>query len=191
MLICLFGGAIISQPFWVYLAKRLDKKRSLIISLSTIVFGMFLTVLTFLFRAYIPSQVMFFIALPCIFFCGNGAGAMYSLPFSMYADVVTMEMFKTGKNNAGSYTGFYTFTYNVANSLALLMIGFLLDIIKFDSSQPVQAQSVQNGLGMIIFFGCSIFLSLAILLFSKYSIKRSDVLKAQMILKREEKIDNF
>lgn len=191
VLISLFGGAIISQPLWVYLAKRLDKKRSLIISLSTIVFGIFLTVLTFLFRSYIPTQVMFFIALPCIFFCGVGAGAMYSLPFSMYADVVTMEMFKTGKNNAGSYTGFYTFTYNVANSLALLMIGFLLDIIKFDSSQPVQAQSVQNGLGMIIFFGCSIFLALAILLFSKYSIKRSDVLKAQMILKREEKVDNF
>lgn len=98
----------------------------------------------------------------------------------MYADAVTLEIFKTGQNNAGSYTGYFTFTYNLANSIALLIIGFLLDIIKFDSTQPVQAMSVQNGLGLIVFFGCTIFLSLAIMVFSKFSIKRSDVLKVQM-----------
>lgn len=191
ILITLFGGAIMSQPLWVYLAKRLDKKRSLIISLSTIVFGIFMTVMTFLFRSYIPIETMFYIAMPCMFFCGIGAGAMYSLPFSMYADVVTMEIFKTGKNNAGAYTGFFTFTYNIANSIALLLIGFLLDIIKFDSTQPIQAVSVQNGLGMIVFFGCSIFLSLAILVFSQYSIKRADVLKVQLILNRNGENNNF
>ena len=111
---------------------------------------------------------------------------MYSLPFSMYADVVTLEIIETGNNNAGSYTGFFTFTYNLANSLALLIIGFLLDIIKFDSSSPLQALSVQNGLGMIVFFGCTIFLSLAIMIFSKFSIKRADVLKVQMVLEREK-----
>ena len=112
---------------------------------------------------------------------------MYSLPFSMYADCVTLEIFKTGQNNAGAYTGYFTFTYNLANSVALLIIGFLLDIIKFDSTQPVQALSVQNGLALIVFFGCTIFLSLAIMVFSKFSIKRSDVLKVQMVLDREHK----
>ena len=168
VLIALFGGAIISQPLWVYLSKRMDKKRALIISLSTIVLGVFLTVITFLFREYVPQQTMFYIAIGCLVCCGIGAGAMYSLPFSMYADVVTMEMFKTGENNAGAYTGYFTFTYNLANSVALLIIGFLLDLIKFDSSQPVQAMVVQNGLGTIVFFGCSICLALAIMIFSKY-----------------------
>ena len=120
--------------------------------------------------------------------CGIGAGAMYSLPFSMYADCVTLEIFKTGKNNAGSYTGYFTFTYNLANSVALLIIGFLLDLIKFDSAMPVQAMSVQNGLGLIVFFGCSIFLSLAIMTFSRFSIKRADVLKVQMSLDRGERV---
>ncbi len=185
VLISLFGGAIISQPFWVYLSNRVDKKRALIMSLSTIVFGIFLTVITFLFREYIPNQTLFYIAIPCIIFCGIGAGAMYSLPFSMYADAVTLEIFKTGQNNAGAYTGYFTFTYNLANSIALLIIGFLLDIIKFDSTQPLQAMSVQNGLGAIVFFGCTIFLSLAIMIFSKFSIRRADVLKVQMALDRE------
>ena len=188
VLIALFGGAIVSQPLWVYISKRMDKKRALIISLSTIVFGIFLTVITFLFREFISTQTMFFIALPCLVLCGIGAGAMYSLPFSMYADCVTLEIFKTGQNNAGAYTGYFTFTYNLANSIALLIIGFMLDLIKFDSTMPVQAMSVQNGLGLIVFFGCTIFLSLAIMMFSKFSIKRSDVLKIQMALDMGEKI---
>lgn len=187
VLISLFGGAICSQPLWVYLSRRMDKKRALIISLSTIVVGIFLITITFLFRDFIPTNTMFIIAIPCLIFCGIGAGAMYSLPFSMYADAVTLEMFKTGQNNAGAYTGYFTFTYNLANSVALLAIGFLLDIIKFDSSQPVQALSVQNGLGMIVCFGCSICLSLAIMLFSRFSIKRADVLKVQMIKERDKK----
>lgn len=186
-LIALFGGAIASQPLWIYLSKRMDKKRALNFSLATIVFGVFLTMITFLFRTFISSSTMFYIAVPCLAFCGVGAGAMYSLPFSMYADVVTLEMFKTGQNNAGAYTGYFTFTYNLANSVALLLIGFLLDAIKFDSSQPVQAMSVQNGLGMIVFLGCSVFLALAIMVFSKFSIKRSDVLKVQMVLTRDKK----
>ncbi len=187
VLIALFGGAIASQPLWVYVSKRMDKKRALNFSLSTIVFGVFLTVITFLFRGFVDPSIMFYIAIPCLAFCGVGAGAMYSLPFSMYADVVTLEMFKTGQNNAGAYTGYFTFTYNLANSVALLLIGFLLDFIKFDSSQPVQAMSVQNGLGIIVFFGCSIFLALAITFFSKFSIKRADVLKVQMMLSRDKK----
>ena len=180
VLIALFGGAICAQPLWVYLSNRIDKKRSLIIALSIIVFGIFLTVITFLFREYIPNEYMFIIAIFCLIFCGIGAGAMYCLPFSMYADCVTLEMYQTGQNNAGAYTGYFTFSYNLANSIALLIIGFLLDIIKFDSSMPVQAMSVQNGLGLIVFFGCTIFLSLAILVFSRFSVKRADVLKVQL-----------
>ena len=175
VLIAMFGGAILSQPLWVYLSRRIDKKRSLIMSLSIIVFGVFIIAVTFLFRSFISTTTMFYLAVPCMLFCGVGAGAMYSLPFSMYADVVTLEIFKTGENNAGSYTGYFTFTYNLANSIALLIIGFLLDFIKFDSSQPLQALSVQNGLGMIVFLGCSIFMTLAIMAFANYSIKRSQV----------------
>lgn len=186
LLIALFGGAIASQPLWLHVSKRLDKKQALIISLSIIVLGIALTFLTFLFRSYATPDVMFFYVLPCIIFCGLGAGAMYSLPMSMYADVVTLEMYKTGKNNAGAYSGFFTFTYNLANSIALLIIGFLLDLIKFDSTQPVQAMSVQSGLGLIVLCGCSIALALSITLFSKYSIKRADVLKIQLMSNREE-----
>lgn len=180
LMICLFGGAIISQVLWVNVVKKYDKKQTLIFALCVILFGIALTSVTFLFRLYCSSDFIFWFVLPCLFICGIGSGALYSLPHSMYADVVTMEQYKTGENNAGRYTGYYTFTYNFSNSIALLFIGLLLDFVKFDSSQPVQALSVQNGLGKIVFFGSAIALTLAIIIFSKYNIKRSDVLKVQI-----------
>ncbi len=180
LMICLFGGAIVSQPLWVHVVKKYDKRQTLIFALSVILLGIGLVSITFLFRTYCTSDFIFWFVMPCLFVCGLGSGALYSLPHSMYADVVTMEQFKTGQNNAGRYTGYYTFTYNFSNSIALLFIGLLLDLVKFDSSQPVQALAVQNGLGKIVFLGSAISLTLAIIIFSKYNIKRSDVLKVQI-----------
>lgn len=186
LMICLFGGAIFSQILWVNVVKKYDKKKALIFALSVLLCGIALTSTTFLFRVYCASNFIFWFVLPCLFICGIGSGALYFLPHTMYADVVTMEQYRTGENNAGRYTGYYTFTYNFSNSIALLFIGLLLDFVKFDSAQPVQALSVQSGLGKIVFFGSAIFLTIAILVFSKYSIKRSDVLKVQI-----KEIENF
>ena len=180
LMICLFGGAIASQVIWVNVVKKYDKKQTLIFALAVILFGIALVSITFLFRLYCTVNFIFWFVAPSLFICGIGSGALYSLPHSMYADVVTMEQYKTGQNNAGRYTGYYTFTYNFSNSIALLFIGVLLDVVKFDSSQAVQSLPVQAGLGRIVFFGSAIALSCAIFIFSKYGIKRADVLKVQI-----------
>lgn len=187
LMICLFGGAILSQALWVNVVKKYDKKQTLIFALCVMLFGIAATSVTFLFRLYTTPNRIFCFVVPCLFLCGIGSGALYSLPHSMYADVVTMEQYKTGKNNAGRYTGYYTFTYNFSNSIALLFIGLLLDLVKFDSSQNVQSLAVQTGLGQIVFFGSAIALTVAILVFSKYSIKRSDILKIQIQAREKQK----
>lgn len=186
LLIALFAGAILSQPVWVGLAKRIDKKGALISALSLLLLGIGLTLISFLFRQYIPLETLFIFVLCCIIVCGFGLGAMYSLPISMYADVVTLEQYSSGVNKSGAYLGYYSFTYNLSNSISMLFIGILLDAIKFDPSEPIQAISVQNGLGTIVFCGCAIALAFAILLFSRYKVKRSDVLKAQLKLNDDE-----
>lgn len=187
LLILLFVGAIISQPFWVYLSKRVDKKGALISALSLLLLGIGLTLISFLFRQYVPIELLFYFVIFCIIICGFGLGAMQSLPISMYADVVTLEQYKTGENKSGVYLGYYSFTYNLSNSISLLIIGVLLDAIKFNPSEPIQALSVQTGLGTIVFCGCSIALAASILIFSRYKIKRADVLKAQLKLAEKEK----
>ena len=186
----LFVSAILSQAFWIYLSNRTDKKRALNISLITILFGIGFTVISFIFRQFVTTDTLFFMVCPAIFVCGFGTGSLYSLPMSMFADLLTMDKIKTGENNSATYSGFMTIAFNVANSLALLVIGFLLDFIKFDSTSPVQALSVQNGLGAIVFIGCSLSIAVSILFFSRYSLKRIDVLKAQMNYDFEQKNQN-
>lgn len=176
----LFISAIISQPVWIFLSNRIDKKPSLNLALISILLGIGLTSVTFIFRDFLPNKTLFAFVCPCIFICGFGTGALYSLPISMYADVITLDRLTSGENKSALYSGFMTLAFNIANSLALLVIGILLDIIKFDSSQPVQAKSVQNALGCIVFVGCGLAIALSMLIFSKYKVKRADVLKAQM-----------
>ena len=180
LLLCMFGGAIISQPIWFKLSKRIDKKLTVITALSVVLMGIGATLITFLFRTYIDISIIFPITCLTILICGFGTGAMYSLPISMYADLVALKTFETGENKSGAYLGYYSFTYNLSNSISLLIMGFLLDLIKFDSTKVVQPMSVQTGLGTIVFCGCSICLALAILIFSKYNVKRADILKTQM-----------
>ncbi len=183
----LFIGAILSQPFWIYLSRRIDKKPTLRWSYFVILIGIFLTFWVFVFRESIGTSINFYLVLVCIFVCGFGSGALYSLPMSMFADNVTMDKLKTGENKSATYSGYMTFAYNVANSLALLIIGVLLDLIKFDASQPVQALKVQNYLGLIVFGGCAISISVAMAIISRYNLKRSDILKQQLLSKQKNK----
>lgn len=176
----LFAGAIFSQPFWIYLSKRIDKKPTLNIAMSVLLVGIFIVAIIFGMRDLFSTTFNFAVAIPSLFVCGFGTGALYNLPISMFADVVTLEKIKTGQNKTATYSGYMTFAYNVANSIALLVIGVLLDIIKFDSSQPVQPLKVQNSLGLIVILGCGLSIGLAMFIFNKYKLSRSDILKAQI-----------
>ena len=111
LLLCMFGGAIISQPIWLKLAKKIDKKHTVITALSVVLMGLGLTLVTFLFRTYIDISIIYPTTCFTILVCGFGTGAMYSIPISMYADVVAMDEFETGENRSGEYLGYYSFTY--------------------------------------------------------------------------------
>lgn len=176
----LFFGAIISQAFWIYLSKRIDKKPTLNIALIVLLCGIGLTSIVFSFRTLLDVNLTFMFTIPIIFICGFGTGALYSLPVSMFADVVTLEKIKSNENKTATYSGYMTFTYNVANSISLLIIGILLDLIKFKPNEPVQSMRVQNSLGLIVFLGCGISVALAILIFNKYKLTRTDILKEQL-----------
>lgn len=176
----LFFGAIISQLFWIYLSKRIDKKPALNVALTVLLCGIGFVAVIFGFRTFMSVELTFGLITPFIFICGFGTGALYNLPVSMFADVVTLEKIKSNENKTATYSGYMTFTYNVANSISLFIIGVLLDLIKFKPSEPVQSMKVQNALGLIVFLGCGISIALAILIFNKYKLTRTDILKEQI-----------
>ena len=74
-----------------------------------------------------------------------------------------------GTNKAGIYSGFLTLATKLSNAISLVVIGIVLDGIKFSASSPVQPLSVQNGLGLLVILGTIISLGTSILIYNRYN----------------------
>ncbi len=169
LLLTLIIGTIISQPLWVKTSKDVGKKNALIIGIFITIIAIFTVITVFLLRIALYPYSFYFM-LVCILICGIGSGAMYTLPSSLYGDAIT-SLNSGREGNIASYTASMTFAGNMANSIAQLVIGVLLDIISFDSSLEVQSFGVQTGIALILFVGIQMSLILAGFIFSKYNEK--------------------
>ena len=171
LLLCLLMGAIFAQLFISKIAFKKGKINTLILFISIIILGVgFLSVL-FLVRTFLTSVINFYICIPLVLICGFGSGALYSLPFSIFSDIISEENAANKTNQTATFSGVMTFMFKISNALSLFLIGLILDIIHFDSSEPVQALKVQNSLGIILIVGVALSLALSISFFSHYEKK--------------------
>lgn len=165
LLLTLIIGTIISQPLWIFLAKRVSKKSALISGIIITILSIFAVIFIYLFRIEL-FESSFYLMIVAILFCGMGSGAIYTLPTSIYGDAI-MKISRDGSLNA-TYSSAMTFAGNMASSIAQLIVGILLDIIGFDGGASVQTLFVQTGLAIILFAGIQFSLILATLIFSRY-----------------------
>ena len=184
----LVAATIISQPLWVKISRKHEKKPALLKGILFSLAGVAIISIAFFTRQALDPIFVFLLSLLAIFISGFGTGALYSLPISMFADLMTIEYAKTGKETTGIYSGFMTLAYKTANAIALLVIGILLDVIGFQSGVDTQPLSVQNGLGIIAILGIVISLLSAYAIFSQYTIKKEHVEKANKKIVKVQKI---
>ncbi len=168
LLLCLLGGAMLSQVFMTKIACKLGKIKTLVYFITLTILGVGMIAILFMFRTMLASQINFYICIPLLLISGFGSGSLYSLPFSIFSDIISKENNNKKTNQTATYSGIITFVFKISNALSLFIIGFILDIIKFDSSQPVQPMIVQNALGNTMIIGVALSLALSILLFKKY-----------------------
>ncbi len=165
LLVALLCGTLFSQPLWFKLSVKKDKKQSLLSAIFVSVVGAFLIITIFLLRfQFVKAFALLMVA---IFVCGVGSGALYSIPTSMYSDAIMHQNRITGKNRTAMYSGVLTFSSNIANCIALLIVGVLLDVIKFNPTTQDQTLGVQTGLALILFVGIQIALIGGYFIFSK------------------------
>lgn len=164
LLLTLMLGTIISQPLWVIISKKKRKKPALVAGILTTILSVFGVIFIYLFRIQI-YDISFFLMILAIFICGLGSGSLYSLPTSIYGDLID-EVSSGGENKTATYSGTMTFASNIGNSITQLIVGVLLDIIGFDSSQEIQTLGVQTGLSLILFIGVQASLILACTIFA-------------------------
>ena len=170
LLTSLLVGMVVSQPVWYKLSLRDDKKPALLTGLLVGIVGIIVVMTTYVFKFEIGAS-SFYVILVAIFVVGFGVGTLYSLPASMYLDVGEY-LAKENKNNGATFQSFLTFSYNLSNAFSLLLVGVLLDVIKFDPNLNVQTRPVQTGIAVILFVGVLTSLVGAFLIFGKYRLKK-------------------
>ncbi|MBQ8761901.1 MAG: MFS transporter [Clostridia bacterium] len=173
---CLIFATIISQAFWCWFSKKYDKKKALLTALGISALGILCFTIIFLYKNSIMLNVSFWLLAISLFICGFGTGALYSLPISMYADLIGAEREKSSVSSSATYTSFLTFAYKIANVVALIIIGVSLDLVGFDAFAEVQLMSVQNSLGWILILGVVFSILFSFYFYSKFKFsKKYDV----------------
>ena len=171
----LFLMTIFSQPVWMWVVKRYDKKTAVLAGVLTSIIGIGYLVVIFVSRGGIPQDAIPYLLIPGLVLAGGGVGALYSMPIGMMGDAITVEKMQTGIDNTATYTGFMTLGNKLSQSVALLIIGVLLDLIGFQEGSPTQTVGVEWGLGWILFIGILASLIGGFVFFTKYSLKKSDI----------------
>jgi GPH family glycoside/pentoside/hexuronide:cation symporter len=177
----LFGTSILTQPLWIKISERLDKKPSVILGLGSSLAGaLYFLILVFL-KDSVAGQAMWF--LPFAALSGFGMGGLFTLPLSMVADTIDVEELVSGERKEGLYYGCMTLCYKLSQSVAIFILGTFLDLVRFDSSLPVQPPGTVLALGIILAVGCILSIITAILCYSRYKLNREKVTDIQRQLK--------
>lgn len=149
LILVLFGAAALGSPFWVSLGNRLGKHRALCVAvfLSMLAFSSVPLVVYFI----VPVSPDFtFVAMFVITLVQGfafGAGAI--LGASMLADVVDLDMMRSGEHRTGllfAFLGFARKFFEAAGvGIALSLIAFM----GFDPQAEVQTESGRFGIVMV------------------------------------------
>ena len=180
----LFGTSILSQPIWVKISAKIDKKPAVLLGLvSSMLSGFYFLVLVFVREAVSGNPTWF---LPFAVLAGFGMGGLLTMPLSMIADTIDVEELETGRRREGIYYGCLTLFYKLSQSIAIFILGIFLDLVKFDSQAAVQPQGTVVSLGLILAVGSILSVLLAIMSYRKYSLNREGILLVQQQLESKK-----
>jgi Na+/melibiose symporter-like transporter len=184
-----FAVSILSQPAWTLISKRIDKKPSIKLGLGLAIIASAYFFALVLFKNHILGNSLYF--LPFAVLAGFGTGGLFTLPLSMIADVIDLEELQTGKRSEGTYYGCLTLFYKFSQSITLLLVGFILDIIKFNSSLPIQSEGTVTTLGLVLSIATTASFIAAFISIKKYSLNRFTVEDIQKQIAERNIAKNF
>ena len=158
------GASFLSLPFWAYLALKIGKRETWLISMTIAFIGLLL-----FFYCPIASlnELLILLALIGV---GNGAGGV--LFWSMLPDTVEYGEWKSGIRTESSLYGFMTFAQKSSIAVAALILGFLLSGIGFEPNQ-IQSEETISGMKFMMSWIpiCGIIISLVLMYFYPISKK--------------------
>ena len=179
----LFIMTIAGQPFWMYISKKYDKRKAIIMGQCISFAGCILLLVMFLFRGFFIDLIHkgtwnALLMCPPLMLAGFGTGVLYSLPVAMIGDIVLIEKVRSGEDKTATYSGFLTFANKTGQAISNAVLGVMLDVIGFQEGSTVQTPQVAENLGWVMCIGVILAVGAGILIFSTCKLKRSEVQEA-------------
>ncbi len=158
------GASFLSLPFWAYLALKIGKRETWLISMTIAFIGL---LLFFYYPIASLNELLILLALIGV---GNGAGGV--LFWSMLPDTVEYGEWKSGIRTESSLYGFMTFAQKSSIAVAALILGFLLSGIGFEPNQIQSEETISEMKFMMSWIPiCGIIISLVLMYFYPISTK--------------------
>lgn len=170
----LFAVSILSQPAWLAITRRIDKRPAVILGTGLATAGCLILLIQVLLHDSVGSNA--FSLLPFSILTGFGIGGLSSIPSSMVADTIDVEEAETGIRSEGVFYGSMTLVYKISQSVAILFMGILLDLIGFDANLDVQTDTTLLTLGLLLACGGIISFQLAHLVYRRYPLTHASLL---------------
>ncbi len=163
------GAAIAFIPLWVWVARRLDKRRAFILGMLS-----WIVVLLALFGLQ-PDQVTLAYVLAAL--AGSGIATAYVIPWSMVPDIIEYDQVSTGQRREGSYYAFASFFQKLATGAAIWAMGQTLALTGYitpalGAPPPVQPPEAVQAIRVFMGPVPVVLLVLSILFAWRYPISR-------------------
>lgn len=129
------------------------------------------------------SAIMFFIL---AFIAGLGIGNVFTAEASMLADIVDYGEYKTGQRADAIIFSMKSFQMKLAQTIQALIIGFGLEICKYQENVVPQPVGAKNGIMVMMFAIPCVTAVISLIIFNKKYIIHSDLLK-DITIKMQEK----
>lgn len=179
------ASAIAFIPFWVWVARRLDKRRAFILGMAS---WMVVLVGIALIR---PDQVGLAYVLAAL--SGSGIATAYVLPWAMVPDIIELDELRTGQRREGSYYAFTSFFQKLGTGIALWGMGQALAATGYitpveGQPLPVQPEPAVQMIRWMMGAVPVVLLAAAILLAWRFSITREShkAIREQLAARQEK-----
>jgi len=177
----LMSVCILFIPFWLWMAKRFNKKQAYMLGM------IFWVIVTFMMYTIQPGQTNYLLSIAAL--AGIGVSAAYTLPDSLFADVIEWDELRTGRRQEGIFYGIRTLIRKLTGALVIFITLQALGWSGYVSPpdgviQFTQSESALQMIRLLVSPFGAVILSGTIILAWLFPLSREQYKKIQILLEQ-------
>lgn len=161
----IFVTAIIALPFWEFTSRKINKRVAYAFGIG---FWAIVQIVLITVGPSVSTPVVFLL---CIM-AGIGVSAAHVLPWSIIPDAIEWDEYQTGQRHEGVFYSLITLMQKIASSIAIPLVGVMLELTHYQANATQQPQSALLGMRLLVGPIPAVLLTIGIIFAIKYPLGR-------------------